>query len=207
MAPGQPTGRSSRSLTAARTIILAAAAATLVSVSLTVRGKTIGLSDVYAAGVTAPWWLSPLLYYWFRVATAIGAWLLGLAYIGISAWFQVWIYASESSTAALGFLALPTLLWAGMLMGVDVDRALARWPHQRHQCGNQGGNGLGAPRIRRGRRAPAWWQWMLPTGITLGLVSLYWWNVYLALTAIIWSGIGAVIAIAYRSKIELDDSC
>jgi hypothetical protein len=192
--------RARRSLTAARAIVSGTAAVAMLAVQLTVRGKTISVANFGVAVITTAWWLAPLLYYWFRVATAAGAWLLGSAFIAASAWLLVSMYSSDSSTAALGFLALPTLLWAGMLMGVDVDRVLARWGLLRHQLGAGPGEWLSSAGSRLGRRVPAWWQWMLPTGAVLLFVSFFWWNIYGILTAVLWSAIGAAVAIIMRRK-------
>jgi len=87
-----------------------------------------------------------------------------------------------------------------MLMGVDVDRAVARGVLLRNQHGRWAGRRLSSPSSRRGGRGPAWWQWMLPTGLVLLLVSVFWWNLYGVLTAVIWSAIGVVVAIGIRHK-------
>jgi hypothetical protein len=189
-----------RSSLTARAIVSGTAAVAMLAVQLTVRGKTISAVNFGVAVIATAWWLAPLLYYWFRVATAAGAWLLGSAFIGASAWLLVSMYSSDSSTAALGFLALPTLLWVGMLMGIDVDRVFARWGLLRHQLGAGPGERLSSAGIRLGRRVPAWWQWTLPTGVVLLFVSFFWWNAYGILTAVVWSAIGAAVAIIMRRK-------
>jgi hypothetical protein len=185
-----------RSLTTPRAITSVVAGVTLMSVLLTVRGTSVDARSA-AAVVAAAWWLSPLVYYWSRVTTVTGAWVLGVGYIGASALFVLSIYRSRGSTAALGFLFVPTLLWAGMLMAVDVERALARWVWLRRQLRSGGGTQDGAG-ARAGRAASVWWQWTLPTGAVLAFLGLLWWNVYVAVAAVTWSVAGAVVAKAAR---------
>jgi hypothetical protein len=187
------------SLTTPRAIIAVVASAGLVYVLLTVRGNTVGPAHYAAAdAAAAAWWLSPLAYYWYRVSTVAGAWVLGAGYIGASAWFLLSIYRSNGSTAALGYLFVPTLLWAGMLVAVDLERALGRWALLRRRLPGGGGNqGSG---VRTGGAAPVWWQWLWPTGTVLALSGLLWWNLYVALAAVLWSVTGAVVAKAARRQ-------
>jgi hypothetical protein len=170
----------------------------LVSVLLTVRGASVDARNS-AALVAAAWWLSPLAYYWYRVRTVTGAWVLGAGYIAASAYMLFWIYGSDGSTAALGFLFAPILLWTGILMAVDVDRAVARWASLRRHPRSVGAKGKdeGVVRIGRApsRAASAWWQWMVPTGAALAFVGALWWNVYAVVAAVIWSGAGALAAV------------
>jgi hypothetical protein len=168
------------------------------SILLTVHGTSVDARNAVAV-VAAAWWLSPLVYYWYRVRTVAGAWVLGAGYIGVSAWFMLSIYRSRGSMAALGFLFTPTLLWAGMLMAVDVERALAGWAWLRRQLRGSGGRQDEAG-VRVRRAASVWWQWMLPTGVVLACLGLLWWNVYVVLAAVSWGVAGAVVAKAARHQ-------
>lgn len=183
-------------MTSSRVVISVVAGVALMSVLLTVRGTDVDARNP-AAVAAAAWWLSPLAYYWYRVTTVAGSWVLGAGYIGASAWLLLSIYRRESSTAALGFVFAPLLLWPGMLVAVDVERALGRCALLRRQR-------LGGEMQQAGVRvcgvAPAWWQWLWPTGTALALVSFIWSNLYVALAAVIWSAAGAVIAKAGRRQ-------
>jgi hypothetical protein len=129
---GNRKGHAGRSSTAPRVVISIVAAVALISVLLTVRGTSIDARNPSAV-VAAAWWLSPLAYYWYRVTTAPGAWLLGVGYLGASAWLLLSIYRAESSTAAIGFLFVPLFLWPGMMFAVELERAVGRWLALRRQ--------------------------------------------------------------------------
>jgi hypothetical protein len=188
-----PAGRTS---TWSRVVISVVAGVALMSVLLTVRGTDIDARNP-AAVVVAAWWLSPLAYYWYRVTTVAGSWVLGAGYIGASAWLLLSIYRRESSTAALGFLFAPMLLWPGMLVAVDAERALGRYASLRRQ---RLGGEMQPSAVRVCAIAPAWWQWLWPTGTALALVSFVLWNRYVALAAVIWSVAGAVVAKVERRQ-------
>jgi len=65
-----------------------------------------------------------------------------------------------------GFPCLAHAALVGMLMGVDVDRAVrAGTSATSARC--RAGERLSSAGIRLGRRVPAWWQWTLPTGVVL----------------------------------------
>ena len=195
----QADGAVPRSLAAARAIVSGAAGVALLSVFLAVHGKMVAPANFYFGVVFAVWWFSPLVYYWTRVATLIGAWLLGLAYIGVSAWLLMWIYRSESSTAALGFLFLPPFLWAGMLMGVDIDRAAARWLLRGQRSGRAGSN-LVTSHVRMDVRDASWWEWTLPTGAVLVCLSFFWWSVPWAMLAAVWNMASILAAITRHRR-------
>ena len=79
-----------------------------------------------AAVPLAAWWLSPLGLYLGVCRTTAGSWLIGVGFIVAVASFLLVIYKDDSSTAALGLLTVPMMLWAGMGIAVFIDRAVTR---------------------------------------------------------------------------------
>jgi hypothetical protein len=114
-----------RSMTGVRGTVCAVAAVALIAVLLTARGKSVDARNALAIPL-ALWWLSPLAYYWWRVTTVSGAWIVGAGFIGAGAWFLISIYRDEGSTAAVSFLFVPLLLWPGMVIVVEAERAMTR---------------------------------------------------------------------------------
>lgn len=82
--------------------------------------------------LVASWWLSPLALYWTTAGTLPAVVAIGLGYpIGASSGI-VAIYVSESSTAGIGILTIPMLLWGGVLAALIVERIVMSIASRRH---------------------------------------------------------------------------
>ena len=112
-------------LMAVRTAVCVVAGVGLISALLIARGRFVNARNAFAIPV-ALWWLSPLAYYYWRVATVTGAAVIGAAFIAAGAGLLIQTYRSRSSTAAVNFLIAPVLLWPVMIIAVELDRVLAR---------------------------------------------------------------------------------
>jgi hypothetical protein len=77
-----------------------------------------------AALMWAVWWLAPLTLYWYWCRSIAGAAVIGAGYLAGAKMLLDAIYATESSTAAIGFATLPLLLWGGTLLALMVEWAL-----------------------------------------------------------------------------------
>jgi len=113
-----------QTVTGVKEAVCAVAAAGLTVVLLTARGRFVDTRNAWAVPL-ALWWLSPLSYYWWRTTAIAEAWIVGAGFIGISAWLLFSIYRDEGSTAAVSFLVAPLLLWPGVVIAVEVGRAIA----------------------------------------------------------------------------------
>jgi hypothetical protein len=102
----------------------------LATVSLAIVFGFVEGESVDARGVTALvavlWWVSPLVVYYAAVRTRIGAIAIGAAYLVAVAFSVVVLYRQESSTAAVGFFAIPLMLWLGVILGLLLERASVR---------------------------------------------------------------------------------
>lgn len=108
-----------------RAAVCAVAGVGLISVLLTARGRFVSARNAFAIPLAA-WWLSPLAYYYWRVVTVTGAAVIGAGFIVAGAGLLIQIYRSRGSTAAVGLLIAPVLLWPVMIIAVELDRVLAR---------------------------------------------------------------------------------
>jgi hypothetical protein len=54
-----------------------------------------------------------------------GAAVIGVAFIAAGAALLAQTYRSRASTAAIGLLTSPLVLWPAMIIAVELDRALA----------------------------------------------------------------------------------
>src|SRR5580658_1203377 len=97
----------------------------LVATFMLARGRFVNTRNLYAIPLLA-WWLGPLAYYDWRVRTVIGAALIGAALIMAGAVLLTHIYRAQGSTAAVGLIVAPLLIWVPLVLGVELDRALAR---------------------------------------------------------------------------------
>lgn len=193
--------RAAGSLATARAVICATAAVDLLATFLTAVIPEFS-SAVPGVLICTAWWLSPLGYYWFRVRTVVGAWLLGIAYIAASAFISLVLVALADTDAGLvalvALLFAPVAFWAGMLVGVDIDRFLAKWALLRRQRHQSDDLGLDAVEVLSGGSTSSafipWWQWTLPTGAVFVLIGLRWKHLPLFLVGIIWSVAGAALA-------------
>lgn len=113
------------SLMVVRTVVCVVAGAGVISVLLIASGRFVSARNVFAVPLAA-WWLSPLAYYYWRVVTVTGAAVIGTGFIVAGAAQLIQIYRARGSTAAVGLLIAPVLLWPVMIIAVELDRVLAR---------------------------------------------------------------------------------
>lgn len=72
------------------------------------------------------WWLGRLAYYDWRIETVIGAALIGTALIAAGAALLTQTYRSQGSTAAIGLIIAPLLIWVPLVLLVELDHVLSR---------------------------------------------------------------------------------
>lgn len=97
----------------------------LVATFMLARGRFVNTRNLFAIPLLV-WWLGPLAYYDWRVRTVIGAALIGTAAIMAGAALLTHIYRAQGSTAAVGLVIAPLLIWVPLVLLVELDRALAR---------------------------------------------------------------------------------
>jgi hypothetical protein len=93
---------------------------------MTADGENVQPPSIGWGLVLTAWWLSPLTLYTAACRTTGGAVVLGLGYLATVVMIQPAIVASTSSTAGIGLLTVPVLLWAGMAAAVTVEKVLNR---------------------------------------------------------------------------------
>jgi len=97
----------------------------LLATFILAKGRFVDARNWFAIPLLA-WWLGPLAYYDWRARTAIGAALIGAALIIAGAVLLRQTYRSQGSTAAVGLLVAPLLIWAPLVLLVELDRVLSR---------------------------------------------------------------------------------
>lgn len=97
----------------------------LLATFMLARGRFVNARNLFAIPLLA-WWLSPLAYFDWRVRTVVGAALIGAALILAGAALLRQTYRSQGSTAAIGLIVAPVLIWVPLVLLVELDRVVAR---------------------------------------------------------------------------------
>jgi hypothetical protein len=109
-----------------RLIPIACVLALVTGVVLLAEGESVDARGISGLLVVA-WWVSPLALYYAQCVTPVGAALLGIGYLVAVAGLLSSIYRSDSSTAAIGFVAAPMLLWVGVAAGLVAENLVLRF--------------------------------------------------------------------------------
>jgi hypothetical protein len=96
----------------------------LLATFLAARGRFVRTRGLSMIPLLA-WWLSPVAYYDWRASTFPGAVATGAALLAAGGGLLVQVYRSRGSTAAVGLVVAPLLIWVPLVLAVELDRALA----------------------------------------------------------------------------------
>lgn len=94
-------------------------------------GENINPPPLLGALALTVWWTSPLAAYAAKCRTTAGSVVLGVVYVSAAIVFLQAIFASTSSTAAIGLFTVPVLLWGGMVAGLILEALIKRWTEDR----------------------------------------------------------------------------
>ena len=89
---------------------------------LLIQGETVDARNDPLAVPLAAWWVSALVPYHLASRTLAGSLVIGLGFLVALGAFLSALYLDESSTAALGLLTIPILLWGATLLSVLIER-------------------------------------------------------------------------------------
>ena len=112
------------SIAVTRLAVSAVAVIGLLATLLLARGRFVQARGP-AVILLIAWWLGPVAYYEWRVETLTGAAVIGAALLIAGAGLLIQIYRSQGSTAAVGLFLGPLLIWAPLVLLVELDRVLA----------------------------------------------------------------------------------
>lgn len=116
----------SKALASIKASVGALGGAVIVSVFLLAEADAIRRTPLPWALILAGWWLSPLVVYCALCRTIIGALAIGAGFILAAAACLAVTYSSEDSTAGIGLLLWPVLLWPGVTAALAVETLLQR---------------------------------------------------------------------------------
>jgi len=91
-------------------------------------GESVDARGVGAVPL-AMWWVSPLLAYRILVRSRVGAVAIGLVSMTALAAGLLALYRTESSTAAIGLVTIPMLLWLVVVGALIVERIVRALGH------------------------------------------------------------------------------
>lgn len=111
--------------TIVRVVVSVIGGAGLLATFMLARGRFVNTRNFFAIPLMV-WWLGPLAYYDWRVRSVIGTALVGAAILIAGAALLTQIYRTQGSTAAVGLLIAPLLIWVPLVPLVELDRALSR---------------------------------------------------------------------------------
>jgi hypothetical protein len=104
--------------------VTAIAAIGLLTTFLTARGRFVRVRGPWTIALLA-WWLAPLAYYDWRASTTVAAAATGVALLTAGACLLARVYRSPGSTAAIGLVISPLLIWVPLVLLVEIYRVLA----------------------------------------------------------------------------------
>jgi hypothetical protein len=108
-----------------RIIPIALVAALLIGVFVLAKGENVDARGTTALLAVA-WWVSPLGLYYAICITRFGAIAIGGTYLAAVGAFVSAIYNSTGSTAAVGFITVPFVLWVGIVAALIAENVLLR---------------------------------------------------------------------------------
>lgn len=92
-------------------------------------GESVDARGVEAVPL-AMWWASPFLAYRTLVRTRSGQVVIGLVGVFALVAGLLALYRTDSSTAAIGFVTMPMLLWLVVLGGLIAERIVSSLRHR-----------------------------------------------------------------------------
>lgn len=109
---------------ATRLAVVVVASAVAFIVFAVVTGESVDARS--AAFPLTAWWVSPLGLYWVLCKTRVTAATVGGAFLVAEAGFLLAVYSDDSSTAAIGFVTIPFLLWIGTALAAGTARVITK---------------------------------------------------------------------------------
>lgn len=85
------------------------------------QGATVDARGVVALPL-AVWWLLPQGIFLWRCKTRLGAVIIGGGYSIAVVGLMIGLYRDDSSTAGIGYVTIPLLLWMGVGAGLGLER-------------------------------------------------------------------------------------